>query len=145
MQPYAFEAREFLRQKLVGKEVIFVKESQTANSTDRGTLYLGKDMATAENVNEALIAAGLAEVRRVGKAGAEELRLVGVEEAARAAKVGKWAADAEASHVREVKYAVEDAKAFVDKHGQRPIEGELCLAGFGRCWQLLLASFSVYL
>ncbi len=102
-----------------------MKESQTASSTDRGTLYLGKDVATAENVNEALVAAGLAEVRRLSRPGEEELRLVAVEERARAAKVGKWAADGEASHVRDVKYAVEDAKAFVDKHGQKPIEGEL--------------------
>lgn len=65
-KPYAFEAREFLRRKLVGKEVCFIKD---ANSTtvDRGTLILGRDTATGENINDAIIAAGLAEVRRMNK------------------------------------------------------------------------------
>ena len=63
-QPYAFEAREFLRTKLIGKEVCFVQEHKTNSNIDIGTLYLGRDV-NGENINEALIEAGLVEVRRV--------------------------------------------------------------------------------
>jgi hypothetical protein len=56
-----------LRKKLVGKEVVFVKEGSTTSNIDRGTLYLGKDIATGENINEAIVAAGLVEVRRLNK------------------------------------------------------------------------------
>lgn len=66
LKPYAFEAREFLRKKLVGKEVCFVKDANSQN-VDRGVLYLGKDPQTSENINDAIIAAGLAEVRRMNK------------------------------------------------------------------------------
>ena len=63
MQPFAFEAREFLRKKVIGKEVCFLSEAKTQSNTDIGQLYLGKDV-TSENVNEALIEAGVVEVRR---------------------------------------------------------------------------------
>lgn len=66
-QPYAFEAREFLRRKLVGKEVCFVKEAASNANTDRGQLYLGRDATTGENMAESLVSAGLAEVRRLNK------------------------------------------------------------------------------
>ena len=72
---YAFEAREFLRKKLVGKEVCFVKEPTTQNQVDRGTLYLGKDPYTGENINEAIVAAGLVEVKRLNKATLVNYRL----------------------------------------------------------------------
>lgn len=62
-KPYAFEAREFLRTKLVGKEVCFVQEAKTNSNIDIGTLYLGRDI-NGENINDALIDAGLVEVRR---------------------------------------------------------------------------------
>ena len=51
----------------MGQEVVFVKEATTNSNIDRGTLYLGKDVATGENINEALVAAGLVEVRRLNK------------------------------------------------------------------------------
>jgi staphylococcal nuclease domain-containing protein 1 len=55
-----------LRKKLIGKEVCFVKDANAQN-VDRGTLYLGKDPQTGENINDAIVAAGLAEVRRMNK------------------------------------------------------------------------------
>lgn len=113
-----------MRKKLVGKEVIFVKEATTTSGTDRGTLYLGKDMNTAENINEALISAGLVEVRRLNKPNEEEARLVALEEQAKSAGLGKWSKDSEASHVRDIKYTLENAKSFVDSHKQKPIDGK---------------------
>ena len=42
-EPYAWEAREFLRKKLVGKEVVFTVEYKVpASGREYGFLYLGK-------------------------------------------------------------------------------------------------------
>lgn len=121
-QPYAFDAREFLRKKLVGKEIVFVKEATTTSGTDRGTLYLGKDIQTGENINEAIVSAGLVEVRRLNKPSEEEARLVSFEDQAKSSSLGKWSKDAESLHVRDVKYSLENAKSFVDSHKQKPVD-----------------------
>jgi staphylococcal nuclease domain-containing protein 1 len=121
-QPYAFEAREFLRKKLIGKEVCFVKEASTQSNMDRGTLYLGKDTATGENINEALVSSGLVEVRRLNKPSDEENKLVALEEQAKQQGVGKWSKDPEADHVRQLKSTIENASNFVDSFRQKPID-----------------------
>lgn len=42
-EPFAWEAREFLRKKLVGKEVVFTIEYKVPSSgREYGFLYLGK-------------------------------------------------------------------------------------------------------
>jgi staphylococcal nuclease domain-containing protein 1 len=121
-QPYAFDAREFLRQKCVGKEVVFLKEATTTSGNDRGTLYLGKDVATGENINEAIIAAGLVEVRRLNKPNEDEARLVAIEEQAKSSCLGKWSKDSESDHVRNMKYSLENPKTFVDSLKQKPVD-----------------------
>lgn len=120
-QPYAFEAREFLRKKLVGKEVCFVKDANSQN-VDRGVLYLGKDPQTSENINDSIIAAGLAEVRRMNKPSEEETRLVALEDQAKSQCLGKWSKDPETNHIRQIKYNVENPKSFVDSFHQKPVE-----------------------
>lgn len=121
--PYAFEAREFLRKKLVGKEVCFVKETGAQSNVDRGTLYLGKDVATGENVIDSLVSAGLVEVRRSNKGGEEESRLIALEDHAKSQNLGKWSKSPESDHVRDVKYTLENPTHFVDSFKQKPQEG----------------------
>lgn len=41
-QPWAFQAREFLRKKLIGKEVCFTVETKTTSGREYGVVYLGK-------------------------------------------------------------------------------------------------------
>uniref|UniRef100_A0A4W6CL59 Staphylococcal nuclease and tudor domain containing 1 n=1 Tax=Lates calcarifer TaxID=8187 RepID=A0A4W6CL59_LATCA len=41
-EPWAFQAREFLRKKLIGKEVCFTVEIKTALGREYGMVYLGK-------------------------------------------------------------------------------------------------------
>ena len=38
-----------------------------ANNTERGVLYLGKDVSTGENVIDSIVAAGLVDVRKLNK------------------------------------------------------------------------------
>ena len=65
LQPYAWEAREFLRKKLLGKEVVFTIEAKSAATREYGTVYLGRD-TSAENLTETMINEGYVEVKRVG-------------------------------------------------------------------------------
>ncbi|CAN7995271.1 unnamed protein product, partial [Ixodes pacificus] len=119
-EPFAWEAREFLRKKLVGKEVIFFVE-YSASNRDYGTVYLGKDRS-GENVAESLVSEGLVDVRQGGK-GESYQRLCDLHEVARSAGRGKHGPDA-SSHVRDVKWTLrdnEDPRTFVDRHGRKPI------------------------
>lgn len=137
MKPYAFEAREFLRKKLVGKEVCFVKDVNS-QAVDRGTLYLGKDTATGENINDAIVAAGLAEVRRLNKTTEEETRLVALEDQAKSQSLGKWSKDAETDHVRNIKYTLDNTTNFVDSFRQKPIDAIVEYVRDGSTLRLLL-------
>lgn len=64
-EPWAFQAREFLRKKLIGKEVCFTVEIKTALGREYGMVYLGRD-TSGENIAETLVNEGLATVRREG-------------------------------------------------------------------------------
>ncbi|KAH9507261.1 nuclease domain-containing protein [Bulinus truncatus] len=65
-EPWAWEAREYLRKKLVGKDVVFTVEYKVPGTgREYGVIYLGKD-TTGENVTESLIAEGLVDVRKTG-------------------------------------------------------------------------------
>lgn len=137
-QPYAFEAREFLRKRVLGKEVCFVKEATTTNNLDRGQLYLGRDTVSGENVADALISAGLVEVRRTNKGSEEESRLIALEEHAKNQGVGKWSKDSEADHVRNIKYTVDNPKHFVDSFHQKPVDAIVEYVRDGSTIRLLL-------
>lgn len=41
-QPWGFPAREFLRKKLIGKEICFTVEYKTGQGREYGMVYLGK-------------------------------------------------------------------------------------------------------
>ena len=75
-QPFAWEAREFLRKKLVGREVSFQIEYTIPNTgREFGTVFVN-----GENITLALLRAGLVRVRenRSGKYGWLALVLFGV-------------------------------------------------------------------
>ncbi|TVK72983.1 Staphylococcal nuclease domain-containing protein 1 [Bagarius yarrelli] len=72
-EPWAFQAREFLRKKMIGKEVCFTVEFKTQQGREYGVLYLGKD-TSGENIAESLVAEGLAQVRREGIRGTNVVR-----------------------------------------------------------------------
>lgn len=121
-EPFAWETREFMRKKLVGKEVCFVLDPKTlGNKKEYGLIYLGKD-TTGENIAESLVNEGLVEVRKTGiRMDDQQTKLMQLEEVAMVAKKGKWGDDA-AEHVREVKWVVENPRAFVDSCKNKEID-----------------------
>uniref|UniRef100_A0A0P5RPB4 Staphylococcal nuclease domain-containing protein 1 n=1 Tax=Daphnia magna TaxID=35525 RepID=A0A0P5RPB4_9CRUS len=123
-EPFAWDAREYLRKKLVGKEVVFTIEYKVPSSgREYGFLYLGKDASSGENVIEALVSEGLVTVRQEGIRGSTELaRLAELESAAKAASKGKWASSGLQEHVRDIKWVVENPRQLVDKFKGKPVQ-----------------------
>ncbi|XP_062955276.1 staphylococcal nuclease domain-containing protein 1 [Cynocephalus volans] len=120
-EPWAFPAREFLRKKLIGKEVCFTIENKTPQGREYGMIYLGKD-TNGENIAESLVAEGLA-TRREGMRtnNPEQNRLSECEEQAKAAKKGMWSEGNGSHTIRDLKYTIENPRHFVDSHHQKPV------------------------
>uniref|UniRef100_A0A8C5XHX4 Staphylococcal nuclease domain-containing protein n=1 Tax=Microcebus murinus TaxID=30608 RepID=A0A8C5XHX4_MICMU len=120
-EPWAFPAREFLRKKLIGKEVCFTIENRTPQGREYGMIYLGKD-TNGENIAESLVAEGLATRREGMRANnPEQNRLSECEEQAKAAKKGMWSEGNGSHTIRDLKYTIENPRHFVDSHHQKVI------------------------
>ncbi|XP_049892608.1 staphylococcal nuclease domain-containing protein 1 [Epinephelus moara] len=121
-EPWAFQAREFLRKKLIGKEVCFTVEIKTALGREYGMVYLGKDTA-GENIAESLVSEGLATVRREGIRGnnPDQARLCELEDQSKASKKGQWSEGGGTHTIRDIKYTIENPRNFVDSLHQKPI------------------------
>lgn len=124
-EPWAWEAREFLRSKLIGEEVFFYSERPPNANRDYGTIYLGSDPATAPNVTEMLVQEGLVSVRKDNaRTPSPELqRLLDLEEAAKAANKNKWDTQANPEHIRKIKWTQENQRQrdFVDQLDGKPV------------------------
>ncbi|XP_054718576.1 staphylococcal nuclease domain-containing protein 1-like [Uloborus diversus] len=119
-EPYAWEAREFLRKKLIGKDVYFVIESTPNAAKEYGYIYIGKD-TTGENISESLVAEGLVDVRHAAVKSESHQRLCELEDAAKAAGKGKHGPNA-SEHVRDIVWSIEAPRNFMDSLHQKPVK-----------------------
>uniref|UniRef100_A0A8C3L986 Staphylococcal nuclease and tudor domain containing 1 n=1 Tax=Chrysolophus pictus TaxID=9089 RepID=A0A8C3L986_CHRPC len=120
-EPWGFPAREFLRKKLIGKEVCFTVEYKTPQGREYGMVYLGKD-TSGENIAESLVAEGLASRREGIRANnSEQSRLAELEEQAKSAKKGMWSEGTGSHTIRDLKYTIENPRHFVDSMHQKPV------------------------
>ncbi|CAG8450919.1 5228_t:CDS:10 [Acaulospora colombiana] len=121
-EPFAFESREFIRSRIVGKEVSFRVDYTIPNSgREYGTVYLG-----SENLAHLVVKEGWAKVREENRKNKEEDRdyddLISFEQAAQSAVKGIWQ-DKE-KYSRNVNYTFqEDSKAYLEKYKGQPIDG----------------------
>jgi len=113
-EPFAWEAREFLRKMVVGKPVLG-HVVHTANR-EYGVLLLGEDPETAVDVARKLVEEGLAKVRD----NCQDKNLIDAQEAAKNAKKGLHG-EGYASHVRKITWEVENARSLVDKCAGKPV------------------------
>lgn len=97
--PWAWEAREFLRKKLVGKEVFFTADKSANSTREIGCIYLGKDMSNCENLTEVLIAEGYVSVRKDAKNDDYFLNLKRLEEIAKSQGKGIHGANSKVSYI----------------------------------------------
>ncbi|CAF2622375.1 unnamed protein product [Rotaria sp. Silwood2] len=123
-EPYAFETREFLRKKLVGREICYTIDFQIPQSNRlMCTVYLGKDKETGENIIESLLSEGLVELRQQTGARANDpkyQRLQIIDEQTKANKRGRYSDQIADVHVRNMKWTLENPKQFVDEHKSQP-------------------------
>ncbi|RKP24646.1 hypothetical protein SYNPS1DRAFT_33172 [Syncephalis pseudoplumigaleata] len=126
-EPFAFESREFLRRRLVGKEVSFQVTYTTQNGREYGRIFVGDE---TEPVNMACVRSGWCRVRDEAKrvrdddseeAAAAVAQLVALEEEAKAAQAGVWAdAPRNTRHVRQ--QLTGDVRAFLEEHRGKAID-----------------------
>ncbi|PIC44887.1 hypothetical protein B9Z55_005098 [Caenorhabditis nigoni] len=120
-EPYAWEAREFLRGKLVGQFVTFVRDFTASSGRDHGRVYLGgTSPADAENVAEEAVAAGLLEVRQGKITDDYTTKLLELQEQAKASGKGKWSSTP--GTIREIRWVIDNPRELVDKYAQKPID-----------------------
>jgi len=122
-EPYAWESREYLRSKLIGKEVSFNIEYRPPGSLRvYGTIYVKKSDGEFLNITECLVSEGLVEVRKGGiKESDDQSRLISLEDNAKAAKKGKWADDVN-EHVRSITWSIENPRNFVELKRNKPVD-----------------------
>lgn len=120
-EPWAWEAREFLRQMLVGEEVYFQCERKSTGTREYGVIYLGKDPNNLTNVTELAVTEGFLQVRRDGiRVPTPELeRLIQLEDQAKAQ--GKGRHGTATPTVRNIVWQIDQSKQFVDLHAGKPV------------------------
>ncbi|XP_012287333.1 staphylococcal nuclease domain-containing protein 1 [Orussus abietinus] len=123
-EPYAWEAREYLRKKLIGQHVTFTLEKSTNNNKWYGVIYLPKDGNNKENITESLVSEGLVSVKRDGirNPSPELIKLQELEDAAKTAGKGKWSNSPASNHIRSITWTIENHQALVDKLGRKPVK-----------------------
>ncbi|CAF1488719.1 unnamed protein product [Rotaria sp. Silwood1] len=123
-EPYAFEAREYLRKRLVGREICYTIDFEiTQMNRSICTIYLGKDKETGENIIESLLSEGLVELRKQTGTRANDAnykRLVLIDEQAKLNKHGRYSDESPNTHIRNMKWTLENPKQFVDEHKSSP-------------------------
>lgn len=136
-EPFAWDSREFLRKKLVGQVVTFVKEYTAASGRDHGKIYLGgTNPDNAENITETGVAAGWLEVRPGRIADEFVTRLLELQDQAKAAGRGKWGSSSDA--VREVKWVLENPRQLVDQYKQKPVHAVVEMVRDGSTLRVML-------
>ncbi|EGT54560.1 hypothetical protein CAEBREN_06656 [Caenorhabditis brenneri] len=120
-EAFAWQAREYLRNKLVGQFVTFVRDFTASSGRDHGRIYIGgTSPADAENVTEGAVSEGLLEVRQGKIADEYTTKLLELQEQAKAASRGKWGSGA--GTIREVRWVVDNPRELVDKYAQKPVD-----------------------
>jgi staphylococcal nuclease domain-containing protein 1 len=117
-EPFAWEAREFLRKLLVGKPVLGCVSHTVNSGREYGALLYGStDPEKAENVAVKLAEEGLVKVRENSK----DPALLEAQEKAKTLLKGVWGADA-AEHVRDIKWDHENPRQIVDRLAGKPVQ-----------------------
>uniref|UniRef100_A0A8B9K882 Staphylococcal nuclease domain-containing protein n=1 Tax=Astyanax mexicanus TaxID=7994 RepID=A0A8B9K882_ASTMX len=108
-EPWAFQAREFLRKKMIGKEVCFTVEIKTQQGREYGMVYLGKGNHGQSLTHSLLFCLP------------DQARLCDLEDQAKSSKKGMWSEGGGSHTIRDLKYSIENPRNFVDSLHQKPV------------------------
>lgn len=118
---FAWDSREYLRKKLVGKKVYFTIDTTQNTNREYGTIYIGPE-SDLENLTEKLVYDGYVEVRRTGiKSNEIQQRLNELEERAKQEKRGKYNIHNQ-DCIRKIIWSVENPRNFVDYLKSKPAQ-----------------------
>lgn len=125
-EPWAWDSREFLREKLVGNEVTFSYEKPPNSNREYGFVWLGDE--SGENIVQTMVREGLVTVRRESRPlephKQEELqRLIEIEDQAKSAGRGKWSSNVNPNDkIREIKWTQENPSHIVKMYNGNPVK-----------------------
>lgn len=136
-EPFAWQSREFLRKKIVGQMVTFMKEFTASSGRDHGKVFLGgTNPENAENVAETGVSEGWLEVRQGKVSDDYTNKLLELQEQAKSTGKGKWGhAD---NSVREVQWVIDNPRALVDSYKQKPVDAVVEMVRDGSTVRVLL-------
>lgn len=136
LQPFAFDSRDFLRKAIVGRVVNF-KTLYTIPTTKReyGMIELENgarlpDHSVAEGWVKLRDDAGRKDDSEDASAMLEKLKVL--EARSKADSKGVWSEDTKAGRI-DTEYELADAKAFVEEHKGKPLDGMAC-TNLGNDW-----------
>uniref|UniRef100_A0A0K0EWU5 Staphylococcal nuclease domain-containing protein n=1 Tax=Strongyloides venezuelensis TaxID=75913 RepID=A0A0K0EWU5_STRVS len=117
-EPFAWECREFVRRRLVGRRVTFIREYIGSNGREFGQIIIGtENLDQCENISESATAAGLMEVKPVKQSNEFVEKLLVLQEKAKASKLGRWIDENEHhKHVRNIQWNIPNIQGFVQKY-----------------------------
>ncbi|KAL3102323.1 hypothetical protein niasHS_003732 [Heterodera schachtii] len=144
-EPYAWEAREFLRKKIVGQAVLFMREFQATSGREHGKILLGSsgtNIESAENVSESGVSAGWLEVRPGKQIDDYAKKLLDLQEQAKTAKKGRWSEEETAKHIRNIQWTIEEPRELVALYSGKQLDAVVEQVRDGTTFRLfLLPSF----
>uniref|UniRef100_A0A5S6QCB8 Staphylococcal nuclease domain-containing protein n=1 Tax=Trichuris muris TaxID=70415 RepID=A0A5S6QCB8_TRIMR len=120
-EPYAWEAREYMRKILLGKQVQFKLEYTIPNTGREFGSLLVKIDGNMYNVADKLISEGLAELRPAKVKDERYKYLSELAAAAVSARKGKWSNDDPANHIRKIIWNVDNPREFANAHKGKPL------------------------
>uniref|UniRef100_A0A1B0FKP8 Staphylococcal nuclease domain-containing protein 1 n=1 Tax=Glossina morsitans morsitans TaxID=37546 RepID=A0A1B0FKP8_GLOMM len=123
-EPWAWDSREFLREKLIGQEVTFSYEKPPNSNREYGFVWCGDE--TGENVVQTMVKEGLVTVRRESRPSEpykqEELqKLIELEDQAKHVGRGKWSNVNASEKIREIKWTQENPAHIVTLYNGEPV------------------------
>ncbi|EGD82979.1 hypothetical protein PTSG_03616 [Salpingoeca rosetta] len=122
-EPYAWEARELVRKKVIGKRVSFFVEYTVPSGREFGHIILNRDTANEEYIAVSLLDAGLARIRE-GSRGTGDVfeKMQAAQTKAESSHIGIWDEKSKPKHVRKITWNVENMRALVDKNKGKPVK-----------------------
>ncbi|VDM17871.1 unnamed protein product [Hydatigera taeniaeformis] len=125
-EPFGWMAREFVRSKVVGKEVCYTVENQIGSDRVYGSVFLGKNPGS-QNLTHLLLDAGLAQVRRsMSQVSIEKnptiQALIVLEDKAKADRRGIWSSS-RAGAPRNISWNIPDVVGFFNTHSRKSLHG----------------------
>ncbi|VDO03052.1 unnamed protein product [Rodentolepis nana] len=139
-EPFAWQARELVRSKVIGREVYYTVDNGELIERVFGSIFI-KDDGNLVNLAHLLVEEGLARVRRnMSPAMLERGKvkdLITLEEAAQLNKKGIWS-DSSDGAPRKICWNIPDSAEFFNKFGKKHLRGVVEYVRDGSSMQIML-------